>query len=394
LRWEDGKGELEKYAQENKDRLHSAHRRGSPAWGKGGVAISQFGSLPATLYSGDLFDSNVAVILPHDPAHLAALWHFCRSEDFPKEVRRIDQKMNVTNATLTKVTFDLARWSSVAAAEGPLPTPTSDDVTQWLFTGDPVGSTAPLQVAVGRLLGYTWPGQSDDRLDSFVDNDGIVCLPALSGERPAAERLRTLLAAAYGNEWSVALLDRLLAAEGTPGKSLEEWLRDRFFAAHCARFHNRPFIWHVSDGRRDGFSVLLNYHRLDRRLLERVTYATLGEWLERQRRDTGVAGAEARLVAAQKLQDRLKLILDGEPPYDIYVRWKPVAEQPLGWEPDINDGVRLNIRPFVTAGVLRSRVNVKWGKDRGKEADGSERINDPHLTLAEKRAARAEQEAA
>lgn len=395
LRWENGKGELERYAQANKERLHSAHRRGSSAWQKNGVAISQFGALPATLYSGDLFDSNVAVILPKDPDHLTALWHFCKSDEFRSEVRRIDQKMNVTNATLTKVSFDVERWSIVAAAAGDLPAPTSSDVTQWLFNGHPAASNAPLQVAVARLLGYSWPGQSPDHLDSFVDNDGIVCLSALSGERPAAERVRAVLAAAYKKDWSVGLLDELLAAEGAAGTPLEEWLRDRFFAAHCARFDNRPFIWHISDGRRDGFSALVNYHRLDRRLLERLTYAVINEWLEVQRRDIGtVAGAEARVAAAQKLQDKLKLILEGEAPYDIYVRWKPIEELTLGWEPNLNDGVRLNIRPFVMAGVLRSRVGVKWGKDRGKEADGAERINDWHLTLAEKRAARAAKEAA
>ena len=77
-------------------------------------------------------------------------------------------------------------------------------------------------------------------------------------------------------------------------------------------------------------------------------------------------------------------IAAGEPPYDIYVRWKSLREQPIGWNPDLNDGVRLNIRPFVTAGVLRSKVNVKWEKDRGKNPDGSERHNDKHLTVAEK----------
>jgi N-6 DNA Methylase len=390
LLWEQGKGTLEAYAKVNRERLHDAHKRGSPAWKHAGVAISQFGDLPVTLYSGELFDSNVAVLVPKDPAHLGALWHFCGSSDFRMQVRRIDQKMNVTNATFTKVPFDLEKWMTVAAEVGSLPEPTSADVTQWPFTGDPAGSNAPLQVAVARLLGYRWPAQSPDHLDAYVDSDGIVCLAALSGERPASERMRSILAAAYGKDWSVALLDELLAAEGVAGASLEDWLRDRFFAAHCARFDNRPFLWHISDGRKDGFSALVNYHRLDRRLLERLTYANINEWLEIQRRDIGtVTGAEARVAAAQKLQDNLKLILDGEPPYDIYVRWKSIEEQPLGWYPDIDDGVRLNIRPFVEAGVLRSRVNVKWGKDRGKEADGSERINDRHLTLAEKRAARA-----
>jgi len=38
----------------------------------------------------------------------------------------------------------------------------------------------------------------------------------------------------------------------------------------------------------------------------------------------------------------------GEAPYDIFVRWKALSEQAIGWEPDINDGVRLNIRPFLS----------------------------------------------
>jgi hypothetical protein len=181
---------------------------------------------------------------------------------------------------------------------------------------------------------------------------------------------------------------------GCAGKTLEAWLLEGFFAQHCALFHQRPFLWHVWDGAKGGFSALVNYHKLDHARLERLTYTYLGDWIVRQQqadRD-GEGGANARLVAAQDLQKRLKLILEGEPPFDIFVRWKPLEEQPLGWNPDLNDGVRLNIRPFVTAGVLRKNPTINWKKDRGQNPPGSswgeERHNDPHLTLAEKRAAR------
>ena len=60
----------------------------------------------------------------------------------------------------------------------------------------------------------------------------------------------------------------------------------------------------------------------------------------------------------------------------------------MGWDPDLNDGVRINIRPFATADVLRNKVKVKWGKDRGTNLDGSERINDLHLGTEEKLNAR------
>lgn len=106
--------------------------------------------------------------------------------------------------------------------------------------------------------------------------------------------------------------------------------------------------------------------------------------------------ADARLTAARDLQRRLKLIAEGEPPHDIFVRWKPLVQQPIGWEPDLNDGVRLNIRPFVTTGVLRKNPTVNWKKDRGKDPESApwfsvfhgERINEHHLTVAEKRNAR------
>ena len=92
-------------------------------------------------------------------------------------------------------------------------------------------------------------------------------------------------------------------------------------------------------------------------------------------------GAEDRLTAALELQQRLAAVLAGEPPCDIFVRWKPLEEQPIGWEPDIDDGVRLNIRPFMAAdipggkkgaGILRIKPNVHWRKrPRQRAAQGA-----------------------
>ncbi|HLG73744.1 MAG TPA: hypothetical protein VFE42_35665 [Chloroflexota bacterium] len=194
------------------------------------------------------------------------------------------------------------------------------------------------------------------------------------------------------DEWSPAQAEKLLAAAGYAGKGLDVWLRDGFFEQHCKVFHNRAFIWHVWDGRKDGFSALVNYHLLDRGHLDRLFYTHLGAWIAVQQaaRTAEEPGAEARLVAALNLQRKLEAIRDGEPPYDIYVRWKPLEKQPVGWEPDLNDGVRLNIRPFVTAGVLRGKFTINWKKDRGTNPDGSQRLNDLHYTLAEKRRAREE----
>jgi len=127
-------------------------------------------------------------------------------------------------------------------------------------------------------------------------------------------------------------------------------------------------------------------------------YLYVGDWITRQKAavEAGEEGSDAKLAAALDLKARLEKILEGEAPYDIFVRWKPLEQQPIGWDPDLNDGVRLNIRPFVTAGVLRKNPKIHWNKDRGKDVPSApwykvfqgDRINDHHLTLAEKRAAR------
>lgn len=423
VKWCGGAGEYAAYVEAMGGRLGGSWRRGANVWGKTGVVVSQMSVLPVSIYGGRAFDSNVSAIVPHDQANAAAVLAFCESPDFCEAVRRIDQKLNVTNATLAKVPFDLIHWQKVASERYPdgLPEPYSDDPTQWLFHGHPQPATDPLQVAVARLAGYRWPAETDTamklageartwiarcvQLAEHTDDDGIVCLPSVRGEAPAHDRLLKLLIAAWETvqpgSWKPAVLDKLLADADCAGKGLDVWLRDKFFEQHAKRFHHRPFIWHVWDGLKDGFAALVNYHQLDHKKLERLIHTHLGDWIRQQEAGvrSGVDGAPTRLAAAQDLKRRLELILEGEPPYDIFVRWKKLSEQPIGWNPDLNDGVRLNIRPFMTAEVLRHnkkpKLNITWDKDRGKDVESApwfkvfkgDRINDHHLTVAEKRAA-------
>ena len=373
------------------------------------------------------------MITAKDPTQLASIWCYCSSTEYNVDVRKLTPALKV-RGPLVDVAFDAAYWQQVANQRYPngLPKPYSDDPAQWIFHGHPAPATDPLQVAVARLVGYTWPAESDDKMDlsdearawisrskaleSCADKDGIVCIPAVGRESPATDRLLNLLASGYGEAWSRDTLAQLLATSDHGGKSLETWLRDKFFTQHCARFGNRPFVWHVWDGLRDGFAALVNYHKLDYKALEALIYTYLGDWMGRQKRDADnrVDGARERLAAAEALKTRLELILAGESPNDIFVRWKPIEEQPIGWNPDVNDGVRLNIRPFLSvpdvgkrgAGVLRDKPkSLHWEKDRGGDMPSApwyelgplyggkvgDRINDHHLTLAEKRAARTKQ---
>lgn len=390
LWWERGLGSL---ATES-----TATLRGSENWGRTGVHLRMVGSLPATISTGEKTDDVSTIIIPKAEADLPALWCFAESGELADSIRSQYFSLKLAPTTPLLVDCDIEFWRGIARQKYPrgLPRPDSVDPTQWLFAGHPLRSKAPFFVGVARLLGYRWPRQigssfrdcpavGPDGLEKHADIDGIVCLTATKGEAPAHERLTALLADALGAEWSAAKLANLLAEVGFAGKSLDDWLRDGFFEQHCALFHQRPFVWHVWDGRRDGFHALVNYHRLaapggeGRRTLEKLIYSYLGDWIDRQRaeRQAGIEGADARLAHAEHLKRELIKILEGEPPYDIFVRWKPLHQQPIGWEPDINDGVRINIRPFMTARplstraknacILRATPKIKWEKDRGKE---------------------------
>ncbi len=417
IHWEDGRGRYYAYVKAQADGGYKSGvwKAGDQVWGKIGVMVSQMRNMESCIYLGDAFDNNASAIVPYDPAHLPAIWAFCSSPEYAAAVRRIDQALKVTNATLVKVPFDLAHWQKIAAEKYPngLPEPYSDDPTQWLFHGHPrhADPGTELHVALARLAGYRWPAETDEnmRLSAEArariaeaatlpeaDADGLLALVPVLGVRSLADRLRAYCAAAWGAAWTASTEASLIAAaceraKDKPPKqlTLEAWLRTHAARQHAKLFHDRPFLWWITDGRADGFCAVAHYHRLTRANLERLAYTMLGDWITR-------LGTDPRAEAARILQARLADILKGEP-YDIFVRWKPLERQPLGWDPDLDDGVRLNIRPFIEAKVLAHEPNVKYGVDRGKDVASApwyalfkgERRNDHHTSLEEKRAARA-----
>ena len=278
-----------------------------------------------------------------------------------------------------------------------VPETLSNDPTQWLFDGHPRGSADPnvdarqrtnprlvtphgvrpgmaehpLQVAVARLLGYRWPRQTGssfmdcpavtepDEVDrsGLIDADGIVPLPALTGKADAATRLRDLIRAVWGPDYSEGTVRELLAAEEAKATDLARGSRtssSTAIAGCSTRRRSSGTSGTACAAASPRSSTIIGSAKANgagRRLLEKLRDSYLGEWIGAQRRAlaAGEAGAEERLIAAEHLRGELTKIIEGDPPYDIFVRWKPLHRQPIGWEPDIDDGVRLNIRPFLTA---------------------------------------------
>ena len=84
-----------------------------------------------------------------------------------------------------------------------------------------------------------------------------------------------------------------------------------------------------------------------------------------------------------------------------FVARSSTGEMSTGGTPVVPVANGRSARPFFEAGVLREKaqkLNIKWGKDRGKDVPSApwyavfhgDRINDHHLSLAEKKAARGE----
>jgi hypothetical protein len=235
------------------------------------------------------------------------------------------------------------------------------------FPGHPraASGSGALHAAIARVLGYRWPAETGSRIALPPEalawkercralwrfaSDGIACVSPVPGETPLADRLLDVLAASYGERWSGSVLSSLLAGTGCAEGNLDFWLRNKFFAQHCRLFKGRPFIWHVWDGQKDGFSALVNYHALDSGLLEALIYSCLGDWMMRLREEG--PGARKRVGAAERLKKSLEIILEEIAPRG--------ASQPAG----MAGGVSANIGPFLnappvrgaSAGVLRNAL--------------------------------------
>ena len=99
------------------------------------------------------------------------------------------------------------------------------------------------------------------------------------------------------------------------------------------------------------------------------------------------------------------MILEGENPYDIFVRWETAERAVNRLEPGPQrrhtpqHAFRFSPCPTSArkgAGVLRDKPKINWNKDGGKDLESTpwyhmfkgDRINDYHLSLVEKRVSR------
>ncbi len=83
-----------------------AYIRGLDAWNKIGISVSQMQKLPVCIYTGEAWNMNCATIIPKKNEDITALWVFCSSDNFNREVRKINQSLKVNPGYFLKISFN------------------------------------------------------------------------------------------------------------------------------------------------------------------------------------------------------------------------------------------------------------------------------------------------
>ncbi len=257
-----------------------------------------------------------------------------------------------------------------------------------------------------QLLGHRWPRQIEVSapLSEWADRDGGIPVTEGTAESSLLARVRRRLAADFG-AGRVGAVEREF--EEIIGKTLGDWLGSSFFKRHISQFRKRPIAWQlVSSGgsnerrrsrsvgrNKPAFMCLIYYQRLDTDLLPKLRTQYVGPLRVSLQTELGSleklkdrsADQDARRVELEDKIEELKtfdlrleqVIIEGfaSPALDEIVAKEPLdkwtsrggrASEPEAqdaflaqerrYDPDLNDGVRVNIAPFQRAGLLAADV--------------------------------------
>jgi hypothetical protein len=225
-------------------------------------------------------------------------------------------------------------------------------------------------------LGLRWPEQDGYEATNgrivpaeSVHLDGICILGPASERATAAGAIVSELQRGSGDHAAAVWLERFNLVVG---RDLEDWLQQDFFRRHIQQFNRRPCVWHLTSPER-GFQALILYNRLSRDTLRRLRDVYAGTRVNNLKAELGRAQARKDNRGIESLRAEIEdvevfrdLILAIEEGRDLHNRircpWKGEAKTGRAgpYSPDLDDGVKVNIRPFQETGLLAREVIKRW----------------------------------
>jgi len=256
------------------------------------------------------------------------------------------------------------------------PLETKNEVEDWL------------SVKLLRMLGHRWPMQDQYEAQqgkpfinpAWVDPDGVIAFTSGLGEETLVERFRHFLDTEFGadrgREVELELTNALGWKPGVEwGKQtpldLRRWFEREFFKRHVSQFKKRPIAWHLKSPK-GSIHLVVYYHNFNRDRLALLRARYLGSLHQEIQGELGAARSEGyddranvarvdaleeRLIDLEAFDGKLAQLQEGrDRNARIWCPWKTPEEQPHGWDPDINDGVRVNVAPLQRLGLLAADV--------------------------------------
>ncbi len=271
-------------------------------------------------------------------------------------------------------------------------------------------------VMVLRLLGHRWPKQIDagEPVPEGADPDGIIPITSGLVHPTLLQHVRDRIVAEFPNG-KIHEIEKEFGE--IVGMSLERWLAGEFFKHHISQFKKRPIAWQLSSSplgngsgkgkgrgsrREPAFSCLVYYHKIDADILHKIRTQYVGDLINRYgtelralewRKEQLTGDQASRKVQldnwiaelkdfGQMLQDVADVGFDSttlretgkKEPLDKWTSRDGKSPQPKTgdefyaqekrYDPDINDGVRVNIAPLQKAGLLAADVIAKKDIDK------------------------------
>ncbi|MEO8285046.1 MAG: BREX-1 system adenine-specific DNA-methyltransferase PglX [Chloroflexota bacterium] len=217
--------------------------------------------------------------------------------------------------------------------------------------------------AVGVVMGRFEPGKEGalgcgrfspevaERLCALVDDDGIMVLdPAHPDD--LTTRVVQVLEAIYGEQDAEEIV-----RAATGGKLLADYFKGDFFKRHVQQYRKRPIYWLLQSPKK-GYSLYVFHEKLTRdrlflissdRYLGGKINAVRTEVQELRAAITREPNGSQRKRLERELDAKENLLLDLEAfarNLDAVTGATNSQGQPVGWQPEIDDGVLLNLAPM------------------------------------------------